>query len=107
MSVTLAGITLRQPSPGVCSGESALRDIFVVIKEKEAELEKLKTQIIALRYVAPLLFEEGKDDAAKKPTPSPPPSGITAATMASAAGAGTSPTVAPGTTTKPAVRGWP
>lgn len=66
-----------------------MKDITQVIKEKEAQLERVKTELIALRYVAPLLFEEGKDNPSIKFTPSPPPpSPVVQENMVSAAAVG-------------------
>jgi hypothetical protein len=64
-----------------------MKNIVLVIREKEAELERIKIQLIALRHAAPLLLEEG--DNVNSP----------AASMTAAAGASTS---GEGKT-----RGWP
>ena len=55
------------------AGTLAMKNVYEVLRQKEMELTRLEKEVEALRLVAPLLSEEGKENGAEigKPTLAP------------------------------------
>src|SRR5713226_4367139 len=49
------------PSLVLCRSLTAMKNIYEVLREKEMDLARLRTEVDALRFVAPLLADRGAD----------------------------------------------
>ena len=48
-------------------GAANMRDIYQVLRQKELDLERLRQEIEALRFVTPLLSEDPESDKTARP----------------------------------------
>lgn len=50
-------------------GASNVKDLYQILREKELDMERIRKEIEALRFVAPLLAEDAEADRPPKPSP--------------------------------------